>query len=162
MARRRSKVTGLKQLQEKLQALKGSAKEKAAQRGTAVMARVIRDEAKKTVHKAPAPWTVYYGSKGGSRKKLTYQPGSVAEVVIIKRLPASEIGKRYISKHLLTVKRGGRPALERAALMMEYKVQRQTKSFKPFIKPSLRKRRKQALAEAEAVISEEILKVWTK
>ena len=159
---RRAKMTGMKELQQKLKALKGEALTKAAQRGTAVMSRVVRDEAKKSVHKAPKAWTVYYGSKKSKRQKLTYAPGSVASVVIIKRLPKSELSKRFLSKHVLTVKRGNKPALERAALMMEYKVKRKKRSFKPFIKPSLRRKRKEALADASAVISEEILKAWIK
>lgn len=158
----RLKTKGFKELQKKLKSMSTEVRDKAALKGTAAMARVIRDEARYRVYTAPAPWTVYYGSKGGVRAKQTFPAGSVADAIIMKRIPPSERAG-FLSKHLVTVRKGGQfAAVERAALMMEYGNSNGNARFKPFLRPSLRAKQREAIKEAEKVINRELAKGWNK
>ena len=158
---RHMKLSGFDKVSRKLKELqKPRTVKKIAQHATAVMARMVADEAISRVYTASEPWTVYYGSKG-NRQKYVFEAGKVADAVIIKRLPNNEL-KGDLAAYIVTLRKSGEWApVSRAALMMEYGASSHS-GMKPFMRPALEAKLAEAMQESQRILEYRVNQIWNQ
>jgi hypothetical protein len=113
---------------------------------------MIRDEAKRIAHRAPAAYRVHVPSSGERRKKgkgeyIEYQPGTVADAIIIKKLQKGEL-KGLPAALIVTLR--GEP--KKFGNLLEYGSRNKTGAPMPFMRTAFDSK----IAEAEQLGQEKL------
>lgn len=148
----RVKSKGLRDVMKKLAKL-GSEKEisLAAVKATAKGGVFLRDKAKTRCYVAAAPYTVTYQGR-----RVTLMPGTLADEIIVKRIPQSELKGGLTAMHIVTVRQKDDAAANIGKIANIYE------SRHPFLRPTAQANGEQAKKLAITSLEKDVINLWTR
>ena len=154
------KMHGLKEVLKSLDRLGLDVKNTVLNEAVGKGAWILRDQAQKNCYIAPAPYEVVFNGK-----RVTMQPASLRDSIIMKRMPKEEIGGMSAVYKITTKQIDPNNAnIGKIANMIEYggNVRGFPAGGHPFMRPAVQSHGNQAIAKTTKHLTSEIKRIWKR